>query len=126
MCIRDRRWFERAAWHLRRNLGMTTQHRVASTKILHPSQTSWPELPLDAWRDTLETVHRWMQVVGKIKLELTPLLNHWWNVALYPSARGFTTGMIPYGDRWFEIELDVLDDALLSRRVTAAHGASGS
>jgi len=102
---------------------MTPLQRVASTKIPHPSQSSWPELPLDAWRDTLETVHRWMQVVGKIKLELTPLINHWWNVALYPSARGFTTGMIPYGDRWFEIELDVLDDALVIK--TSDGGARG-
>jgi hypothetical protein len=102
---------------------MTALQRVASTKIPHPSQTSWPELPLDAWRDTLETVHRWMQVVGKIKLELTPLLNHWWNVALHPSAHGFTTGMIPYGERWFEIELDILEDALLIK--TSDGGARG-
>ncbi|HEU4726797.1 MAG TPA: DUF5996 family protein [Kofleriaceae bacterium] len=70
----------------------------------------WPELPLDAWRDTRETLHRWMQVVGKIKLGLTPVVNHWWNVVLHVSPRGFTTGTIPNGERWFEIEFDLVDD----------------
>jgi hypothetical protein len=102
---------------------MTPPQRVASTKIPHVTQTSWPELPLDAWRETRETLHRWMQVIGKIKLALTPLRNHWWNVALHPSARGFTTGMIPYGERWLEIEFDVLDDALLIK--TSDGGARG-
>ena len=52
---------------------------------------AWPPLPLDDWRDTLETLHLWMQIAGKIRLALTPLVNHWWNVPLYVSARGLTT-----------------------------------
>lgn len=74
--------------------------------------TDWPELPFDDWRETRETIHRWMQIVGKIRLGLTPTINHWWNVPLYVTARGFTTSAIPYGDRWFEIEFDFLDDRL--------------
>ena len=82
---------------------MTTDHDTAML----------PALPLAAWRDTYETLHRWMQIVGKIRLQLTPLINHWWNVPLYVSARGFTTSEIPYGnDRRFEIEFDLLDNLL--------------
>ena len=76
------------------------------------SMSDWPALPLHEWWDTRDTLHRWMQVIGKIRLELTPLINHWWNVPLYVSARGLTTSTIPYGDRWFEMELDFLDHAL--------------
>lgn len=75
-------------------------------------RTSWPELPLEAWHDTLETIHRWSQILGKIKLALTPRVNHWWNVGLEPTARGLATGAMPYGDRWFELELDFVDHAL--------------
>ena len=74
-----------------------------------------PALPYREWRDTLETLHRWSQVVGKVKLALTPLINHWWNVPLSVSAHGLTTGSIPYGDRHFEMELDFVDDILRIR-----------
>jgi hypothetical protein len=74
-----------------------------------------PSLPYDEWSDTLETLHRWSQIVGKVKLALTPLLNHWWNVPLSVSAHGLTTGTIPYGDRDFEMELDFLEDVLRIR-----------
>ena len=72
----------------------------------------WPELPLEAWSETYETLHRWMQILGKVRLALTPLVNHWWNVPLYVSPRGFTTSSIPYRERWFELELDVVHDEL--------------
>ncbi len=75
------------------------------------TRSQWPELPLDAWRDTRETLHRWTQIIGKIKLALMPPVNHWWNVGFYVTPRGITTGTIPYGDRWFEIELDFIDGA---------------
>lgn len=68
----------------------------------------WPALPLDSWRDTYATLHLWTQVVGKIRLRLTPLVNHWWNVPLYVTARGLTTSMIPYGERAFELRFDFL------------------
>src|SRR5450759_3570890 len=51
----------------------------------------WPSLPLDSWKDTYATLHMWTQMVGKVRLRLTPLMNHWWNVPLYVAARGLTT-----------------------------------
>lgn len=73
----------------------------------------WPELPLDNWRDTYTTLHMWTQVVGKIRLRLTPLVNHWWNVPLYVTARGLTTSRIPYGERAFELRFDFLAHELV-------------
>ena len=73
---------------------------------------NWPELVLEDWQDTLATLHMWTQIVGKIRMKLTPLVNHWWNVPLYVSARGMTTSPIPYGDRIFEIEFDFIDHKL--------------
>jgi len=73
----------------------------------------WPELPLNSWRDTCATLHLWTQVVGKIRLRLTPLVNHWWNVPLYVTARGLTTSMIPYGERAFELLFDFLAHELV-------------
>jgi hypothetical protein len=66
----------------------------------------WPELPYLEWRDTLETLHLWTQVVGKVRLALTPWLNHSWHVPLYVSARGLATSPIYYEDRAFEIVFD--------------------
>jgi len=77
--------------------------------------TDWPPLPLDAWQDTRDTLHRWTQIVGKIRMTLTPLINHWWNVPLYVTARGLTTSSIPYGDRWFDMELDFVAHVLRVR-----------
>jgi len=75
---------------------------------------SWPELKFSEWQDTLATLHMWTQVVGKIRLKTTPLVNHWWNVPLYVSARGLTTSAMPYRDgRVFEIEFDFIDHQLL-------------
>jgi hypothetical protein len=73
---------------------------------------NWPELIFEEWQDTLATLHMWTQVVGKIRLEQTPLVNHWWNVPLYVSARGLTTSPMSYGDRIFEIEFDFIDHKL--------------
>jgi hypothetical protein len=66
----------------------------------------WPALPLDSWHDTYTTLHMWTQIVGKIRMSLTPLINHWWNVPLYVTPRGLTTSCIPYGDRSFELWFD--------------------
>src|SRR3990172_8158173 len=57
----------------------------------------WPPLPLDAWQPTYQTLHRWTQIVGKVRLALAPPQNHWWHVTLYVTPRGLTTGSIPYG-----------------------------
>ena len=73
----------------------------------------WPELPLSEWKDTLATVHMWTQVVGKIRLKLTPLVNHWWNVPLYVTARGLTTSGMPYNDRLLQISFDFIDHLIV-------------
>lgn len=75
-------------------------------------QTAWPPLPLDEWESTRATLHMWTQIVGKIRLAQTPLINHWWNVPLYVSSRGLTTTAMPYDDRLFEMEFDFLDHRL--------------
>jgi hypothetical protein len=74
--------------------------------------SSWPELPLQAWRDTYATLHLWTQVVGKIRLALSPRINHWWEVPLYVNARGLTTSAIPYGDEIFEVQFDFIGHKL--------------
>jgi hypothetical protein len=68
----------------------------------------WPSLPFSSWKDTYATVHMWTQIVGKVRLRLTPLVNHWWNVPLYVTARGLTTARIPYGEKAFELRFDFL------------------
>jgi hypothetical protein len=73
----------------------------------------WPELPLEAWQDTYATLHMWTQIVGKVRLALSPLVNHWWEVAFYVSARGLTTSPIPYGDGIFEVQFDFIEHVLL-------------
>jgi len=76
------------------------------------TQIEWPELPLAGWRDSYATLHRWTQIIGKIRLTLSPWLNHSWQVTLYVTARGLSTSPIPYGTRNFEIEFDFIDHAL--------------
>jgi hypothetical protein len=79
----------------------------------HSSNTDpWPELPLDAWQDTYATLHMWTQIVGKVRLALSPRVNHWWGVPLYVNARGLTTSEIPYGDGGFEVEFDFIEHKL--------------
>ena len=79
------------------------------------SAAAWPALPLDAWQDTYATLHMWTQIAGKVRLELTPRLNHWWNATFYVTARGLTTSPIPYGGGTFEMEFDFLDHRLKIR-----------
>jgi len=77
--------------------------------------TTWPALPLEEWRETCETLHRWTQIVGKIRLSLSPLVNHWWNVPLYVTARGLTTSHIPCSGRWLDMEFDFIAHVLRIR-----------
>jgi len=77
----------------------------------HPDP--WPALPLESWKDTCSTLHMWSQIVGKVRLALTPLVNHWWNVPLYVNARGLTTSAIPYRNAAFEIWFDFIDHQLV-------------
>lgn len=75
-----------------------------------------PALPFDTWKDTLATLHMWTQVVGKVRLKLCPLVNHFWNVAFYLTARGLTSSAMPYqrGAIWgtFEVQFDFIDHQL--------------
>lgn len=80
--------------------------------VYNSSQNSWPELPLEAWQDTFATLHLWTQVVGKVRLALSPRINHWWEVPLYVNARGLTTSAIPYGDGIFEVQFNFIDHKL--------------
>ena len=74
----------------------------------------WPELRYDDWKDTLQTLHMWTQIVGKIRLRQEPLVNHWWNVTLHVTQRGLTTTPMPYRDgRTFAIDFDFIDHKLL-------------
>ena len=86
---------------------MTTTHTLTN------QPECWPALPLDAWKETYATLHMWTQVVGKIRMVLTPLVNHWWNVPLYVTTRGLTTSRIPYGERSFELWFDFLRHRLV-------------
>lgn len=82
---------------------------------------SWPALPLNAWRDTYQTLHMWTQIVGKIRLTLSPKVNHWWNVALYVSPCGLTTSPIPCGSGTFEIQFDFVNHQLEIFTSSGAH-----
>jgi len=83
----------------------------------------WPALPYDTWKPTLDTVHMWTQIVGKVKLELNPFLNQWWEVAFFVTARGLTTSTIPFGPRVFEVNFDFVDHRL---DIHVADGTSAS
>jgi hypothetical protein len=73
----------------------------------------WPSLKISAWQDTCATLHLWTQIVGKLRLAQMPLVNHWWQVPLYVTARGLTTSPIPYGARTFQIDFDFVDHRLV-------------
>lgn len=75
-------------------------------------ERAWPALPIAEWQETCETLQLWMQIVGKVRLERAPYMNHWWQVPLYLTARGLTTSPMPAGTRVFEIDFDFLDQAL--------------
>jgi hypothetical protein len=76
---------------------------------------AWPELPPAAWADTAATLHRWMQIVGKIRMVQTPPVNHSWHVTLYVSPRGLTTTQVPGAAAAFEIEFDFIAHQLIVR-----------
>ena len=75
-------------------------------------EEAWPSLPLAEWQETCDTLHMWTQVVGKVRLELSPHINHWWEVPLYVSARGLTTSPIPCPRGIFEVLFDFIDHTL--------------
>jgi hypothetical protein len=81
---------------------------------------AWPGLRVDDWAPTRDTLHMWMQIVGKVRLAHSPMVNHWWQVALYVTPRGLTTSAVPYGTQAFDIEFDFIDHQLLFRSSTGA------
>ena len=86
------------------------------------NQTGWPVLPdFESWQDTAGTLHMWLQVVGKIRMKLSPWTNHSWGSALYVSTRGLTTSPIPWSGDAFSIDFDFVRHAL---RVSTSRGAS--
>jgi len=82
--------------------------------VLHASSVGndWPDLPLAEWEATYHTLHMWSQIIGKVRLGLAPLQNHWWNVALYVNTRGLTTSPIPYQGRVFRLQFDFIEHRL--------------
>ena len=74
--------------------------------------SAWPALPLEAWRDTYATLHMWTQIVGKTRLALAPMENHWWQVPLYVTPRGLSTSAMPSGSRTLGVEFDFIDHVL--------------
>ncbi len=95
---------------------------MKGTAPAHASE-AWPALPLAEWKDTYATLHMWTQIVGKIRMALSPPVNHFWAVALYVDSRGLTTSPIPYKDGDFEIQFDFIDHQLVIR---TSGGASKS
>ncbi|HVP19406.1 MAG TPA: DUF5996 family protein [Spirochaetia bacterium] len=81
----------------------------------------WPALPYEEWKETCDTLHLWSQVVGKVKLALNTPENHWWHVAFALTARGLTTGPVPYRGRIFAVEFDFLDHNL---RILSSEGGA--
>jgi Family of unknown function (DUF5996) len=80
----------------------------------------WPSLPLEQWQGTRDTVHLWTQIVGKTRMALTPPLNHWWNTALYVTARGLTTSLMPYPGGGAEIEFNFVRHELTMATTSGA------
>ena len=75
-------------------------------------RSNWPPLPYADWQDSCATLHRWTQIVGKIRLALAPPVNHWWHIALYVTSRGLTTSPMPYRGITFQIDFDFIEHVL--------------
>jgi Family of unknown function (DUF5996) len=78
----------------------------------------WPELATPGWLERASTLHMWSQIVGKTRLALEPMLNHWWQITLYVTSRGLATPVLHDGERAFEVEFDLVDHALRVRDAT--------
>ncbi len=87
---------------------------------INSTEEIWPALPYEEWHETLATLHMWTQVVGKVRMTLTPPINHWWHVTLYVTSRGLTTSPIPYADGTFEVTFDLVEHNLYVLTTTGA------
>src|SRR5262249_3202599 len=98
---------------------------------LHPCRVArvivvlmgWPDLATPGWKETCDTLHLWSQIVGKLRLALAPMQNHWWHVPLYVTPTGLSTSVIQEGGRAFEVELDFVHHELRARDA-AGHAPS--
>ncbi|MGV9508437.1 DUF5996 family protein [Streptomyces tendae] len=99
---------------------MSLQHSPSGSDT--SNRTAWPSLRVADWTKTRDTLHMWTQIVGKLRLAHAPLVNHWWQVALYVTPRGLTTSAVPYGDGAFDAEFDFVEHRLVIR---SSDGASG-
>src|SRR2546423_437972 len=88
---------------------------MTSAAVSARTAEAWPALPLEQWQKTYDTLHMWTQIVGKTRLALAPMENHWWQVALYVTPRGLTTSPIPSGIRTFAVDFDFVDHRLSVR-----------
>lgn len=86
---------------------------ATESKATNRADDVWPALPQEEWSDTCATLHLWMQIVGKVRLELMPAINHCWSVTLYPTVRGLTTMSMPHGTRMLQIDFDFVEHMLL-------------
>src|SRR5688572_10692836 len=86
------------------------------------NEAGLPPLSLEQWRPTKETIHLWAQMVGKTRLALMPMRNHWWNATLYPSARGLTTRRMPVEAHNLELEIDLVEHRLSARTTDSEAG----
>src|SRR4051794_17880501 len=85
----------------------------ATERVRMNDASAWPDLPLAAWSETCDTLHLWTQIVGKVRMASTPLVNHWWNVTFHVTSRGLATLPIPHGARTFEMAFDFIDHQLI-------------
>ncbi|MUL40560.1 hypothetical protein FZ103_05090 [Streptomonospora sp. PA3] len=83
-----------------------------------PSAPAWPALELQEWGPTRDTLHMWTQIIGKVRLALAPMVNHWWQVPLYVSPRGLTTSAVPYDAGLLDAEFDFCEHRLHLRTST--------
>src|SRR6185503_20004324 len=91
---------------------LQTLPALSSVPNLQSRMGAWPAFPYEEWKNTYQTLHRWLQVAGKVRLAQSPWVNHQWHVTLYVTSRGLTTSPIPHGTRTFEIVFDFIDSAL--------------
>jgi hypothetical protein len=89
---------------------------------MNGTDSPWPPLPLDEWRDTYATLHLWTQIVGKTRLAAAPWTNHSWHVVLYLTARGLSTSPIPHGALTFQVDFDFIGHELVIQRSDGAIG----
>ena len=91
-----------------------------------PAGDAWPDLPLASWADTQATLHRWLQIVGKVRLTLSPPQNHCWNATFYVTANGLTTSPIPHPAGTFMVDFDFCAQRLVVRTQEGATTASNA